>query len=211
MPSFQLLGKFDLKNNIAQKESITQVIKILENSLRKHYDDSKINKFDSYISINGPFKPWYCYSVTKANIKLTCQNNQILYRVDGTCKLSPLTYIWLILGLIPVILTQFIFLPLFIADILEFLYNKNNPQKKIEEALKAAEFELKNYSDNTRSQNFSEENIWSFVFDEYESNRRNRELFAKCFAESNGDELNTKANYIKIRVKELSEDKTSKV
>jgi hypothetical protein len=57
---------------------------------------------------------------------------------------------------------------------------------------------------NIESRNTEKENkIWEQVGDEFNSNR-NKGLWAKCFAESNGDESKAKANYLKIRFNEIT-------
>jgi len=57
---------------------------------------------------------------------------------------------------------------------------------------------------NIESKNTEKENkIWEQVGDEFNSNR-NKGLWAKCFAESNGDESKAKATYLRIRFNEIT-------
>jgi hypothetical protein len=50
----------------------------------------------------------------------------------------------------------------------------------------------------------SDEEIWAKALKEYESGARRPGLFARLYAESDGDESKTKAAYIRVRAKELS-------
>lgn len=45
---------------------------------------------------------------------------------------------------------------------------------------------------------------WELAFDEYNGSKRNNGLWAKIFAENNGNENSTKAQYLKIRAAEIS-------
>ena len=52
---------------------------------------------------------------------------------------------------------------------------------------------------------------WNQAIDEFEGEARNRGLYAKLFAETQGDESKVKARYIEIRAKEIQASKTSDV
>lgn len=58
------------------------------------------------------------------------------------------------------------------------------------------DFSVKNLS-------IDESKIWEIVADEFDSEFRNKGLFAKCFTEALGDEAKTKAFYYKARFEEL--------
>ncbi len=49
---------------------------------------------------------------------------------------------------------------------------------------------------------------WELALDEYNGSKRNNGLWAKIFAENNGDENSTKAEYLKIRAAEISQQRT---
>lgn len=49
---------------------------------------------------------------------------------------------------------------------------------------------------------------WELALDEYNGSKRNNGLWAKIFAENNGDENSTKAQYLKIRAAEISQQRT---
>jgi len=51
--------------------------------------------------------------------------------------------------------------------------------------------------------------VWKIAYDEFESNSRNTSIWAKCFADANGDENVAKAKYLKIRVEQLGHQKVS--
>ena len=55
-----------------------------------------------------------------------------------------------------------------------------------------------------RKNNVSNDLYWDEALKEFESSNRVSSLWAKCFADANGDENKAKAMYIKLRVKELS-------
>ncbi len=71
-----------------------------------------------------------------------------------------------------------------------------------------AKFELKQSTakndKNPQPQINSNEEIWKRVYKEFDSSDRNLGIWAKCFADANGDESVAKANYLKVRVEELS-------
>ena len=52
----------------------------------------------------------------------------------------------------------------------------------------------------------SEEEYWEKSFTEFNSSQRKEGLWAKCFAEANGDENIAKANYLKVRTTQLMND-----
>ena len=52
---------------------------------------------------------------------------------------------------------------------------------------------------------------WNQAIDEFEGEARNRGLYAKLFAETQGDESKVKARYIEIRAKEIQASKTPDV
>ena len=52
---------------------------------------------------------------------------------------------------------------------------------------------------------------WNQAIDEFEGEARNRGLYAKLFAETQGDESKVKAKYIDIRAKEIQSSKTPDV
>jgi hypothetical protein len=201
MATFELYGKFDIKN---KNVTINKASTILEASLRKHYE--KVAMTTTGVYINGPFKPWYCFCKTKADVKFSIENNQLLYRVNGTCKLSEFTYVWGIMGLIPVVILQF-FLIVFIFDVIEFIINKDKPKKVFEEAFKAVDFEVINSTESDKTSENENNSLWGFALNEYEGESRKKDLYAKIYAESEGNEQVTKAKYIKKRVEELQKDK----
>jgi hypothetical protein len=201
MATFELYGKFDIKN---KNVTINKASAVLEASLRKHYE--KVSITTTGVNINGPFKPWYCFCKTKADVIFSIENNQLLYRVNGTCKLSELTYLWAILGIIPVIILQF-FLIWFIFDIIEFIINKDKPKKVLEEAFKSVDFEIINLPEFDKISENEDNSLWGFALNEYEGESRKKDLYAKIYAESEGNEQVTKAKYIKKRVEELQTNK----
>lgn len=50
-----------------------------------------------------------------------------------------------------------------------------------------------------------DDKYWSLALSEFESDNKNKDLWAKCLAKSNFDEGKAKSQYMKIRAKELSE------
>ena len=56
-----------------------------------------------------------------------------------------------------------------------------------------------------------EASSWNQAIDEFEGEARNRGLYAKLFAETQGDESKVKARYIEIRAKEIQSSKTPDV
>ena len=52
---------------------------------------------------------------------------------------------------------------------------------------------------------------WNQAINEFEGETRNRSLYAKLFAETQGDESKVKARYIEIRAKEIQASKTPDV
>lgn len=204
MATFELYGKFDIKS---KNITINKASTILEASLRKHYE--KVAMTTTGVYINGSFKPWYCSCKTKADVKFSIENNQLLYRVDGTCKLSEFTYVWGILGIIPVAILTF-FLTWFIFDVIEFMINKDKPKRVLEEAFKAVEFEVINLSESDKTSENENNSLWGFALNEYEGESRKKDLYAKIFSESDGNEQVTKAKYINKRVEELLKEEKLK-
>ena len=49
--------------------------------------------------------------------------------------------------------------------------------------------------------------VWEIVADEFESTSKKKGLYARCFSETNGDELKAKALYYKIRFEELIQER----
>lgn len=52
----------------------------------------------------------------------------------------------------------------------------------------------------------SDSEVWGLVLDEYEGGARDRSLYARLFAEYDGDEQKTKAAYLKTRVSEIGQE-----
>ena len=204
MATFELYGKFDIKN---KNMTINKASILLEESLSKHYQ--KVSITTTGVNINGPFKPWYCFCKTNADVKFSIENNQLLYRADGTCKLSEFTYVWGILGILPVAILKF-FLTWFIFDVIEFFINKDKPKRVLAEALQAVEFEVINLSESDKKSENENNSLWGFALNEYEGESRKKDLYAKIFAESEGNEQVTKAKYIKKRVEELLKEEELK-
>ena len=204
MAAFELYGKFDIKN---KNMTINKASILLEESLRKHYE--KVTITTTGVNINGSFKPWYCFCKTNADVKFSIENNQLLYRADGTCKLSEFTYVWGILGILPVAILKF-FLTWFIFDLIEFFINKDKPKRVLAEALKAVEFEVANLFESNKISENENNSLWGFALNEYEGESRKKDLYAKIFAESEGNEQVTKAKYINKRVEELLKEEELK-
>ena len=196
MTTFQVFGNLNIKNKTI---SIERASSILADSLRKYYIN--VSYSPTGLNIDSSFKPWYCFCQTKANINLSIGNDQLLYRVDGTCSLSKFTYLWLILGLLPIEITKF-FLIWVIFFIIEFIINKDKPKKLIEEAFKVLEFDILKISESANSnKNYDS---FSLALKEYEGADRNRDLYEKLFTENQGFESKVKAKYIEIRVAEIN-------
>ena len=60
-------------------------------------------------------------------------------------------------------------------------------------------------------QSFKEEEIWEKVLDEYDSAERKKGLYAKLYAEFDGDESKVKAQYLKTRVAQAKEELSPKI
>ena len=66
------------------------------------------------------------------------------------------------------------------------------------------ESERKNHQMNTvAKKKINEEELWEIVAEEFDSDKRKKGLYAKLFAETNGDEIKIRAMYYKERVAEL--------
>jgi uncharacterized RDD family membrane protein YckC len=61
------------------------------------------------------------------------------------------------------------------------------------------------------SQSFNEDEIWEKVLGEYDSPERKKGLYAKLFAQFDGDEPKVKAQYLKSRVAQEKEELTPKI
>jgi RNA polymerase primary sigma factor len=82
-----------------------------------------------------------------------------------------------------------------IEDIVNMLNDLGIPVYEHAPALATVSSEpMKHYDDS----------LWATALEEYESQTRRPGLFARLFAEANGDEAKTKAAYLRERVKELS-------
>ena len=64
-----------------------------------------------------------------------------------------------------------------------------------------------NIVDELAVQTEIEASSWNQAIDEFEGEARNRGLYAKLFAETQGDESKVKARYIEIRAKEINSNK----
>ena len=64
-----------------------------------------------------------------------------------------------------------------------------------------------NIVDELAVQTEIEASSWNQAINEFEGETRNRGLYAKLFAETQGDESKVKARYIEIRAKEINSNK----
>jgi hypothetical protein len=77
-------------------------------------------------------------------------------------------------------------------------FNYKNTNIKKENANQKNEIEMKNVT-----KKINEEELWEIVAEEFDGTKRKKGLYAKLFAETNGDEIKIRAMYYKERVAEL--------
>lgn len=87
--------------------------------------------------------------------------------------------------------------------------NNTNPQFNYENTnIKKENTNQKNEIEmNNITKKINEEELWEIIVEEFDSTKRKKGLYAKLFAETNGDEIAAKIAYYKTRVEEIKNSK----
>ena len=134
MPHFGVYKKCELK-----KENVTteQVAHLLKRSISKYYNENDITVTPTGLSVKGNLKSMWERAITKANVQIKIEDNQLFYYVDGTSSLGRWPWVWWILGFF----TGFFFI-WFLIDLVEYLLSRDRPKQYFEETFKLVSFEL---------------------------------------------------------------------
>ena len=134
MANFEVYGKCEVKKEDVTVDSVAQLLKT---SLSKYYDEHKITVTPNGVMVKGNLKSIWERAVTKAEVRLKIEGNQLSYRVDGASSLGKWPWVWFFLGLF----TGFFFI-LFLWDLIEYILCRDRPRRYFEEAFKAVQFEI---------------------------------------------------------------------
>ena len=77
----------------------------------------------------------------------------------------------------------------------------------MEDAYSNVQTQLANKNINTLMPTVNEDKLWEMAIEEFDGENRKKGLWAKCFAEVDGDENKAKANYLKQRVIDFKSEK----
>jgi hypothetical protein len=93
-------------------------------------------------------------------------------------------------------------------DELNQIFAEHKEVKKLDES------DYKNTSESSSAQTFktakNDELLWEIAIEEFDSGARKKGLYAKIYAQKNGDESSIKAAYINERFAQLKEEETEK-
>ena len=142
MVNFEVYGKYEIKKEGVTVETIAQLLKT---NLVTYYAENKITLTTAGVAVDGNLKSIWERAVTKADVKLKIEGNQLSYLVNGTSSFGSYPYIILVLVFIFLIISDWLSMVMFFwfADLeVTYLFCRNRPKRYFEDAFKAVQFEI---------------------------------------------------------------------
>lgn len=142
MSSFEIIGK----HPTSKKTNKAEIINLVKKSLLKNYDEKTIQTNGNGLTVTGFTKGFFEHAYTNAKIEIIINENEIVYRGNGTVTPGKFPWFKILLGLIP---SLQIFLVWAVSNWIEFIISKEKPRQYFKDALKSIEW--LNYSQESNN------------------------------------------------------------
>jgi len=134
------MAKFEVYNKcapVAQGITLERVTDMIITSLNKAYYLGSMTRTETGMSLKGNLTGTFERSITRAEVEIFIENDELHYQVTGTTSLGKWAWFWFVVGLF----TGFA-MGIFLFMAVTYITSKDKPKACFEDAFKAVQYEL---------------------------------------------------------------------